>query len=57
MYTINRREEDKIWKGLEDVRRQAGKIEDGRTRMLEKKLADKTVSVLLHSSFYLWLYR
>jgi len=39
-----RREEEKIWRDLEEVRRQAAKIEDGRKRALEKKLADKTIS-------------
>ena len=38
-----KREEDRIWKGLEEVRRQAGRIEDGRARTIEKKLADKTL--------------
>lgn len=38
-----KREEDKIWRDLEEVRRQASTIEEGRTRTLEKKLADKTI--------------
>lgn len=46
------REEDKIWRGLEEVRRQAAKIEDGRSRMLEKKLADKTVLQRRQYEFY-----
>jgi len=37
------REEEKIWRDLEEVRRQATTIEEGRTRTLEKKLADKTI--------------
>ncbi|CAD7976457.1 unnamed protein product [Amoebophrya sp. A25] len=47
-----KREEDRIWKGLEEVRRQAGKIEDGRGRILEKKLADKTVNQRKQQDFY-----
>jgi len=39
-----KREEEKIWRDLEEVRRQAAKIEDGRSRTLEKKLADKAIS-------------
>jgi len=39
-----KREEEKIWQDLEEVRRQAAKIEDGRSRTLEKKLADKSIS-------------
>jgi len=37
------REEAKIWRDLEEVRRQAATIEEGRTRALEKKLADRTI--------------
>lgn len=37
------REEAKIWRDLEEVRRQAATIEEGRTRTLEKKLADRTI--------------
>jgi hypothetical protein len=37
------REEEKIWRDLEEVRRQAATIEEGRSRTLEKKLADQTV--------------
>lgn len=37
------REEEKIWRDLEEVRRQAATIEDGRSRTLEKKLADRTI--------------
>mmetsp|Transcript_27543 Transcript_27543/g.69440 ORF Transcript_27543/g.69440 Transcript_27543/m.69440 type:complete len:330 (+) Transcript_27543:1549-2538(+) len=47
-----KREEDKIWKGLEEVRRQAAKIEDGRGRTLEKKLADKTLTQRRAADFY-----
>ncbi|CAD7971671.1 unnamed protein product [Amoebophrya sp. A120] len=47
-----KREEDKIWKGLEEVRRQAAKIEDGRGRMLEKKLADKTLTQRRAQDYY-----
>mmetsp|Transcript_23327 Transcript_23327/g.51268 ORF Transcript_23327/g.51268 Transcript_23327/m.51268 type:complete len:330 (+) Transcript_23327:195-1184(+) len=38
-----KREEEKIWRDLEEVRRQAATIEEGRTRTLEKKLADKAI--------------
>lgn len=38
-----RREEEKIWRDLEEVRRQAATIEEGRVRALEKKLADQTI--------------
>lgn len=38
------REEEKIWRDLEEVRRQAATIEEGRSRTLEKKLADRTIS-------------
>lgn len=38
-----KREEEKIWRDLEEVRRQAATIEDGRSRTLEKKLADRTI--------------
>merc|ERR1719321_2607686 len=37
------REEEKIWRDLEEVRRQAATIEEGRSRTLEKKLAHRTV--------------
>jgi len=37
------REEAKIWRDLEEVRRQAATIEEGRTRGLEKKLADRAI--------------
>lgn len=37
------REEEKIWRDLEEVRRQAATIEDGKSRTLEKKLADQTI--------------
>lgn len=37
------REEEKIWRDLEEVRRQAATIEDGRSRTLEKKLADRAI--------------
>merc|ERR1719409_1041844 len=33
------REEEKIWKDLEEVRRQASMIEEGRSRTIEKKQA------------------
>lgn len=39
-----KREEEKIWKDLEEVRRQAAKIEDGRGRSMEKKLAAKAIA-------------
>jgi hypothetical protein len=38
-----KREEEKIWRDLEEVRRQAATIEEGRSRTLEKKLADHTI--------------
>lgn len=38
------REEEKIWRDLEEVRRQAATIEEGRGRTLEKKLADKAIA-------------
>eukprot|EP00929_Paragymnodinium_shiwhaense_P100767 TRINITY_DN63337_c0_g1_i1.p1 TRINITY_DN63337_c0_g1~~TRINITY_DN63337_c0_g1_i1.p1 ORF type:complete len:294 (+),score=68.51 TRINITY_DN63337_c0_g1_i1:106-987(+) len=38
------REEEKIWKDLEEVRRQAAMIEEGRTRTVEKKVADQTIA-------------
>jgi len=38
-----KREEEKIWRDLEEVRRQAATIEEGRGRTLEKKLADRTI--------------
>lgn len=38
------REEEKIWRDLEEVRRQAATIEEGRSRTLEKKLADHKIS-------------
>merc|ERR1719198_2040327 len=38
------REEEKIWRDLEEVRRQAATIEEGRSRTLEKKIADRTIS-------------
>lgn len=38
-----KREEEKIWRDLEEVRRQAATIEEGRTRALEKKLADRAI--------------
>jgi len=36
-----KREEEKIWKDLEDVRRQAKKIEEGRGRASERRFADQ----------------
>lgn len=39
-----RREEEKIWRDLEEVRRQAAKIEEGRARTLEKRLADQAIA-------------
>jgi phage-related minor tail protein len=38
------REEEKIWRDLEEVKRQAATIEDGRSRTLEKKLADRSIA-------------
>jgi len=38
-----KREEEKIWRDLEEVRRQAANIEEGRSRTLEKKLADQAI--------------
>jgi len=38
-----RREEEKIWRDLEEVRRQAAAIEEGRARTLEKRLADRAI--------------
>jgi len=38
------REEEKIWRDLEEVRRQAATIEEGRSRTLEKKLADRSIA-------------
>merc|ERR1740138_1958926 len=37
------REEEKIWRDLEEVRRQAATIEEGRSRTLEKKTADRAI--------------
>eukprot|EP00927_Polykrikos_kofoidii_P074537 TRINITY_DN70537_c0_g1_i1.p1 TRINITY_DN70537_c0_g1~~TRINITY_DN70537_c0_g1_i1.p1 ORF type:complete len:364 (+),score=109.20 TRINITY_DN70537_c0_g1_i1:77-1093(+) len=37
------REELKIWRDLEEVRRQAATIEEGRARTLEKKMAHRTI--------------
>ncbi|CEM24490.1 unnamed protein product [Vitrella brassicaformis CCMP3155] len=39
-----KREEEKIWRDLDEVRRHASRIEDGRARTLEKKMADKAIS-------------
>lgn len=44
------REEEKIWRDLEEVRRQASTIEEGRGRALEKKLADKMITEAKTSS-------
>merc|ERR1719310_1475085 len=38
-----KREEEKIWRDLEEVRRQASKIEDGRSRAMERRLATKNI--------------
>lgn len=38
-----KREEEKIWRDLEEVRRQAATLEEGRSRTLEKKLADRAI--------------
>lgn len=38
------REEEKIWRDLEEVKRQASTIEDGRVRTMEKKLADRAIA-------------
>lgn len=38
------REEDKMWRDLEEVKRQASTIEDGRVRTMEKKLADRAIA-------------
>jgi hypothetical protein len=38
-----KREEEKIWRDLEEVRRQAAKIEDGRARAMEKRMALKQI--------------
>lgn len=38
-----KREEETIWRDLEEVRRQAATIEEGRSRALQKKLADRTI--------------
>lgn len=37
------KEEEKIWRDLEAVRRQAATIEEGRSRIIEKKLADRAI--------------
>lgn len=37
------RGEEKIWRDLEEVRRQAATVEEGRSRTLEKKLADRSI--------------
>ncbi|CAE6952184.1 unnamed protein product [Symbiodinium sp. CCMP2592] len=37
------KEEEKIWRDLEEVRRQAAAIEEGRSRTIEKKLADRAI--------------
>lgn len=44
------REEEKIWRDLEEVRRQASKIEEGRTRSLEKRLAVKAITQIKDQS-------
>merc|ERR1719453_244726 len=41
--TYFKREEEKIWRDLEEVRRQASKIEDGRSRAMERRMATKTI--------------
>merc|ERR1719146_437935 len=38
-----KREEEKIWRDLEEVRRQASKIEDGRSRAMERSMATKNI--------------
>jgi hypothetical protein len=38
-----KREEEKIWRDLEEVRRQASKIEDGRSRAMERRMATKNI--------------
>uniref|UniRef100_A0A7S0A2U8 Uncharacterized protein n=1 Tax=Pyrodinium bahamense TaxID=73915 RepID=A0A7S0A2U8_9DINO len=38
-----KREEEKIWRDLAEVRRQAATIEEGRSRTIEKKLADRAI--------------
>jgi hypothetical protein len=38
------REEEKMRRDLEEVKRQASTIEDGRVRMMEKKLADRAIA-------------
>merc|ERR1719223_279376 len=38
-----KREEAKIWRDLEEVRRQAAAIEDGKARKEEKSLAERTI--------------
>eukprot|EP00397_Hematodinium_sp_SG-2012_P034937 GEMP01037521.1.p1 GENE.GEMP01037521.1~~GEMP01037521.1.p1 ORF type:complete len:308 (+),score=73.89 GEMP01037521.1:68-991(+) len=47
-----KREEEKIWRDLEEVRRQTGKIEEGRTRATEKKLADHAILKQREHSYY-----
>lgn len=43
-----KREEEKIWRGLEDARRQAVKIEEGRSRLLEKETAEDAIKLVKH---------
>lgn len=47
-----KREEAKIWRDLEEVRRQTGKIEEGRARITEKKLADHAIMQHREQAFY-----
>lgn len=45
-----KREEEKIWRDLEEVRRQAAKIEDGRARAMEKRMALKQIGAIKESA-------
>jgi len=47
-----KREEAKIWRDLEEVRRQTGKIEDGRSRATEKKQADSSIMQQREHTYY-----
>jgi len=47
-----KREESKIWRDLEEVRRQTGKIDDGRSRQSEKKQADSAIMAQREHSYY-----
>lgn len=39
-----KKEEERVWRDLEQVRRQAAKIEEGRSRLAERELAEQAIS-------------